>query len=124
MKNINLLVALILLGSLYFVFAQERIPYDVNDARIPDCVGDNTIAGRMANYCPFRVAMAQSELQNHLTTNTDGGIIVLAGNRLLKYDKDLNLLRKVELDVEINERLQTIRANDIKISELVRFLWW
>lgn len=109
----------------YIVFAQERIPHDANsDAEIPLCVGNNTIVGRLADYCPLRLVMAESELQNQITTNEDGGIIVLAGSRLLKYDKDLNLLRKVDLDVSVNERLKTIRENDIKISELVRFFWW
>ncbi|HBG26958.1 MAG: hypothetical protein A2Y10_12285 [Planctomycetes bacterium GWF2_41_51] len=124
MKNLNLLAVVILLSVLYLVFAQERIPHDMNASETPDCVGGNTLAGRMANYCPFRVAMAESELQNQIVTNTDGGIIVLAGSRLLKYDRDLNLLRKVELDVDINERLRTIRENDIRMSELLRFLWW
>ena len=32
-----------------------------------------------------------------LTTNEDGGIIVLMGNQLFKYDRDLNFLRQVEV---------------------------
>jgi hypothetical protein len=108
----------------YFVFAQERIPHDINSTEVPLCVGDNTILGRLADYCPIRLAMAQSELQNQIVTNVDGGIIVLAGSKLLKYDNNLNLLRKVDLDVDINERLKNVRENDIKISELFRFYWW
>jgi hypothetical protein len=108
----------------YFVFAQERIPHDINAVETPACVGDNTLLGRLADYCPIRYAMAESEFQNQVVTNTDGGVIVLAGSRLFKYDRDLNLLRRVDLDVDINERLKVIRDNDIKISELVRFYWW
>ena len=108
----------------YFVFAQERIPHDANIAAIPQCVGDNTILARIANYCPIRFAVAQAELQQQVVTNTDGGIIVLSGGKLLKYDKDLNLLRKVDLDVDINEKLRNVREKDIRISELIRFYWW
>lgn len=36
-------------------------------------------------------------MQKQMVATSDGGIIVLAGNRLLKYDKDLNLVREVEL---------------------------
>ncbi|HAL46088.1 MAG: hypothetical protein A2Y12_13155 [Planctomycetes bacterium GWF2_42_9] len=103
----------------YFVFAQ-----DSNSIVPPLCVNENTILGRLADYCPIRYAMAESELRNQIVTNEDGGIIVLAGSKLLKYDNNLNLLRKVDLDVDINERLKTVRENDIKISELIRFYWW
>ncbi|MEN6387180.1 MAG: hypothetical protein ABFD79_18530 [Phycisphaerales bacterium] len=112
----------------YFVFAQgQRIPHDINAVELPPgvgCVGDNTLAGRLADYCPIRYAMAQNEFHNQVITNTDGGIIVLAGSQLLKYDKDLNLLRKIDLDIDINDKLKSVRQNDIKISELVRFYWW
>jgi hypothetical protein len=108
----------------YFVFGQERIPHDINAVQTPACVGDNTLLGRLADYCPVRQQMAQYELQNQMVTNADGGIIILAGSRLLKYDRDLNLLRRVDLDVDINERIRNIRENDIKISELIRFYWF
>lgn len=35
----------------------------------------------------------------------DGGVIVLIGNRLLKYDKDLNLKKEVEIKSEVDEMM-------------------
>jgi len=35
-----------------------------------------------------------------LATNEDGGVIVLMGNQLYKYDKDLNLIKQVEIKID------------------------
>lgn len=35
-----------------------------------------------------------------MVATEDGGVVVLIGNQLLKYDKDLNLIKKVTVDVD------------------------
>ena len=35
-----------------------------------------------------------------MVATQDGGIIVLIGNKLLKYDKDLNLVKEVEIKID------------------------
>lgn len=35
-----------------------------------------------------------------MVASEDGGVIILAGNKLMKYDKDLNLVKEVEIKIE------------------------
>ena len=44
------------------------------------------------------------QFQKQMVGTPDGGVIILSGNKLLKYDKDLNLVKEVEIGsgVEIN----------------------
>jgi len=39
-------------------------------------------------------------MQKQMVATNEGGVIVLTGNKLLKYDKDLNLVKEVELKTE------------------------
>jgi len=36
-----------------------------------------------------------------MIATSDGGVIVLSGNRLLKFDKDLNLVKEVKFEPDI-----------------------
>ena len=36
-------------------------------------------------------------MPKQMVATTDGAVIILAGNKLLKYDKDLNLVKEVEI---------------------------
>ncbi|MEI8349265.1 MAG: hypothetical protein WCI77_03835 [Candidatus Omnitrophota bacterium] len=40
-------------------------------------------------------------MQKQIVATGDGGAIVLLGNKLLKYDKDLNLIKVVELKADV-----------------------
>jgi hypothetical protein len=35
-----------------------------------------------------------------LVATSDGGVVVLMGNKLIKYDKDLNLVKEVEIKID------------------------
>jgi hypothetical protein len=35
-----------------------------------------------------------------LIATSDGGVVVLMGNKLIKYDKDLNLVKEVEIKID------------------------
>ena len=39
---------------------------------------------------------------SQLVATTDGGVIVMVGNRLLKYDTNLNLIKETEIKVKEN----------------------
>ena len=36
-----------------------------------------------------------------MVATSDGGVIVMAGHKLFKYDKDLNLVKEVELKTRV-----------------------
>jgi outer membrane lipoprotein-sorting protein len=45
--------------------------------------------------------MMKDMMEKSLVATNDGGVIVLAGNTLTKYDKDLNLLKEVEVKMDM-----------------------
>jgi len=40
-------------------------------------------------------------MQKQMVVTSDGGVIVLAGNKLYKYDKNLNLVKEVEIKIDV-----------------------
>ncbi len=44
-------------------------------------------------------------MQKQMVSTNDGGVIVLTGNKLLKYDKDLNLVKEVELKTGVELKM-------------------
>lgn len=53
---------------------------------------------RMATMAMSMMAM----MQKQMVASGDGGVIILTGNKLLKYDKDLNLIKAVELKTSVD----------------------
>jgi hypothetical protein len=37
----------------------------------------------------------------YLIATEDGGIVVMAGNKLIKFDKDLNRIKEVEIKIDV-----------------------
>ncbi len=52
--------------------------------------------GGMKPICPMQGMMMKKEM----VATSDGGVIVMVGNKLLKYDKDLNLKKEAELKMD------------------------
>ncbi len=55
--------------------------------------------GGMMGMCPRHVMMGKSTL----VASNDGGVILLVGNKLYKYDKNLKLVKEVEIKIETSE---------------------
>ena len=45
--------------------------------------------------------MMSSMMQKKLVATKDGGVVVLAGNKLLKYDKNLELTKEVQIPMDM-----------------------
>lgn len=45
--------------------------------------------------------MMKSMMEKTLVATSDGGVVVLIGNKLIKYDKNLNLVKEVEIKVDM-----------------------
>ena len=50
----------------------------------------------MGHGCYMKSTMSPSLLETK-----DGGIVVMMGNKLMKYDKDLNLVKEAEVKVDV-----------------------
>ncbi len=44
--------------------------------------------------------MMHQMMQKEMVATKDGGVIVMVGNKLLKYDKDLNLKKEVKIKID------------------------
>jgi len=47
--------------------------------------------------------MMHGMMSGQMVAASDGGVIVMMGNKLMKYDKDLNLKKEVEIKMQKKE---------------------
>ena len=57
--------------------------------------------GKMMQKSPMHDMMMKAMMEKSMVATPDGGVIVLAGNKLLKYDQDLNLVKEVEIKIDV-----------------------
>ena len=69
-------------------------------------MGKGMMNGKMMGMCP----MMKSMMDKNVVATSDGGIVVVAGNKLTKYDKDLNVVKEVELKMDM-EGMQKMMDN-------------
>lgn len=53
--------------------------------------------GKMMGMCSMHGMMMKTMFGKHIVATQDGGIVVMAGNKLIKFDKDLNRIKEVEI---------------------------
>ena len=47
--------------------------------------------------------MMQAMREKSMIPTSDGGVLVVIGNQMMKYDKDLNLVKEAELKIDIDK---------------------
>jgi hypothetical protein len=57
--------------------------------------------GMGMGMCPVHTMMGQCMMSREIVATEDGGVIVMAGNKLLKYDKNLEFVKEVELKIDM-----------------------
>ena len=63
--------------------------------------GDMMGQGKMMMKNPMQDMMMKAMMEKTMVATPDGGVIVMAGNKLLKYDQDLNLVKEVEIKIDM-----------------------
>lgn len=53
--------------------------------------------------------MMKKMMIKEIVATGDGGVIVFVGNKLMKYDKDLNLIKEVEIQVDMEAMMKKCR---------------
>ncbi|MDP2980681.1 MAG: hypothetical protein Q8N67_01260 [Candidatus Omnitrophota bacterium] len=53
--------------------------------------------------------MMKKMMQKEVVVTPDGGVIVLIGNKLIKYDKDLNLVKEAEIKVDMEAMMKQMK---------------
>lgn len=60
--------------------------------------------------------MMKKMMQREMVVTEDGGVIVMVGNKLMKYDKDLNLVKEAEIKVDMEAMMEKCREMMKKCS--------
>jgi hypothetical protein len=88
-----------------FVFAQETKDSMPDKKAMKAAMADKETMmarhGKMTAMCPMHGMMAKMMMQREMVAAKDGGVIVMSGNRLLKYDRNLNLKKEIELKIDM-----------------------
>jgi hypothetical protein len=97
MRKVNSLLLLVISIMFCSVIAFAQVPVEQNQTvaqeKAPAKQMDTARMGGMA-------MQMMGAMQKQMVATNDGGVIVLAGNKLLKYDKDLNLVKEIEVKTE------------------------
>jgi hypothetical protein len=64
--------------------------------------------GSMMGMCPMHEMMMRMMMSKSLVTTEDGGIVVMVGNKLLKYDSNLELKKEVEIKMDMEGMQKTM----------------
>ncbi|MHC4114686.1 MAG: hypothetical protein ACYSSL_05130 [Planctomycetota bacterium] len=98
-------VGIILVSILAMSFAEE--PEQTEDVMgqigkdVPGTTQGGTSEGQMMRMCPMHHTMMGSMMSKAIAPTEDGGVIVLAGDKLIKYDKDLTLVKEVKIEMDM-----------------------
>ena len=59
--------------------------------------------------CPLCSSLMKSVGSPQLVSTGDGGFVVLAGNKLIKYDKDLNVVKEAEIKIDVQAMMDKMK---------------
>ena len=90
-KNIWIMTLIVFIAGASLVSAEE-MKGDMKGGMMGDSKGSMMGKGMMGMH-----GMMMKMMEKSVLATSDGGIIVVSATKLSKYDKDLNLVKEVEL---------------------------
>ena len=63
--------------------------------------------------------MMKMMMDKSVVATSDGGVVVLAGNKITKYDKDLNIVKEAEIKVDM-EAMQKDMTSMMKMCPMMK----
>ena len=91
MKKTILISGAAILLATSVVFAQGMMGGMMDEKKQGSMMGEGMMGGMMM----------KSMMEKSIVATSDGGVVVLAGNTLTKYDKDLNAVKEVEIKMDM-----------------------
>lgn len=82
------------------VFAEEKESAMDKDAMKPGMMGHGMMGQGMMDKGKM-MEMGKKMMSKSVVATSDGGVVVLIGNKLQKYDKNLELKKEVEIKVDM-----------------------
>jgi len=64
--------------------------------------------------CPMHKMMVRRMMDMETLATYDGGVVVVLGNKLIKYDKDMNLVKEVEMKMDteaMRKSMEEMKSN-------------
>lgn len=101
-KNMWIMMLIVLLAGSSLVYA-EGMKGGMMGKGMMD---GEMMGGKMMGMCP----MMKSMMERSVVATSDGGVIVVMGSKLTKYDKELNVIKEVELKMDM-EGMQKMMEN-------------
>jgi hypothetical protein len=99
-KRFILLIGTVLLAAI--AFSSFSLAQGTDDAAGPGGMkGAMMGQGKTMTKGPMQGMMMKKMMDISMVATQDGGVIVLAGNKLMKYDQDLNLVKEAEIKVDM-----------------------
>ncbi len=65
--------------------------------------------GRMGSCGPGHMGMMAGLMGGSMVATPDGGVVLYAGQKLMKFDKDLKLVKEVEVKIDTAALLKTMQ---------------
>lgn len=97
-KNTAVLMLVILLAGVSLVYAAEKKDSKMEKGMMgKGMMGGGMMDGKMMGMHGMMMKM----MERSVVATSDGGVVVLMGNTLTKYDKDLNVVKEVELKMDM-----------------------
>lgn len=98
-------VAVFIIASVALSFAQDPSKTDKSMMCKEMTMGKGMMRHGMMSKCSMHGMMGKGGM----VATQDGGVIVMTGNKLYKYDKDLNLVKETEvkMDMEGMQKMMT-----------------
>jgi hypothetical protein len=112
-KTIILLTIIAVLGvGSYAVFAKGHMGRGMQSSCTMDSNDMMMQKGMMGQHGMMGMhPMSGMMCGSSLVATEDGNVIVLMGNKLLKYDKDLNLVKEVEIKIDWENWKKTMKQH-------------
>lgn len=94
---IVILVTLFVSFNICFLTAEQ----DKTKMKTMMCKEGMMKKGKMTQKCPMHSKIMKKMMSKSIVATKDGGVVVMVGNKLLKYDKNLNLKNEAEIKIDM-----------------------
>jgi hypothetical protein len=108
------LVAIVSVIFLAFAFAQESSDIQKH------MMGKGMRSSKTGKLLMHNM-MTNQMMQKYMVATKDGGVVVMIGNKLLKYDKNLNLVKEAEIKIDfeaIKKMMQKIEKKCLEYRKM------
>lgn len=105
MKRIVIIVfACVLIGGTSFLVFAEQHKGGKMEKKM---MGESSMHKKMMGKSKMMEKCSMAKMmKKEVVATEDGGVIVMVGNKLLKYDQDLNLKKEVEIKIDMKKMMK------------------